>query len=422
MGLITSFDWKIKDEPIMQSSMDLDTYKITMGQLIFAHHPNVPILSGLLNRTKSVNLVDHISKEELKEQLDHARTLRFTNSELHYLRGMNEYKDRMFSEDYLQYLKSYQLPSYELSYKKRNLSLGFPGKWTKSTYWETVGLSIIAELFTRSQVRKLSQKERNAIISKGLRKLYRKIKLLKQYPGITISDFTTRRRAFREWHELVVSILKAELPGQFLGTSNLKIAMDQDLLAMGTNAHELQMVYSRLFGTSDEAIRYSPQRLNMDWWNMYGEALALHLPDTFGTDAYLRDMSFEAALRSKGFRQDSGDPIAFGEKVISFYKRYGIDPREKMIVFSDGLDVETIIKIYLHFEGRIKTTYGWGTNLGNDLGLQVLSIVIKILMANGLPTVKLPDNLSKAMGPIETQEEYKRIFDYHTTFMQECKY
>lgn len=415
-------NWKIKDEPIIHSLLDMDMYKFTMGQLIYTLHPTVPVTSGFINRTKTVNLTKHISKEELKEQLDHARSLRYLKSEFHYLRGTNEYKKNMFSEDYLNYLSTYQLPEYDLSYHKGKLKLSFSGEWTKQTYWETIALSIVTELYTRSQVKKFSQIQRDAMISTGIQRLYEKIKKLKKYPEITFSDFATRRRAFRQWHEYVVNIVRDELPDQFIGTSNVKIAMDQSLLPMGTNAHEMYMVYSRLFGNSREAIRYSVQRLGIDWWNQYDWGLSISLTDTFGSDSFFRDFSFESALRSKGFRHDSGDPIVFGEKVIAFNNKLGINPKDKMIIFSDGLDVDTIIKIYLHFRGRIKVTFGWGTNLGNDLDLFVLSLVVKVLMANGLPTVKLSDNLSKGLGPVKEQNRFKKIFDYQTKFFEACKY
>lgn len=411
-----------KDQPIIESLVDVDMYKFTMGQMIFFNYPKVPVEFGFINRTSSVNLTKHIDKSELQEHLDHARSLSYTEKEIHYLRGTNEYQERMFREDYLQHLRSYRLPDYELEYYKGDLRLNFPGYWLEASPWETLSLSIMTELYTRSQLKKMSRVERDGLYAKGISNLLEKIKKIKQYPELTFSDFATRRRACRPWHEYIVSILAEELPGQFLGTSNVKLAMEHSLLPMGTSAHELDMVYSRLFGTTDEAIRYSVQRVGMDWWDLYGWGLSIALTDTFGSDAFFRDCSFERAFRSKGFRHDSGDPIEYGEKVIAFYRKYGIDPKDKMIVFSDGLNVETMIKIFLHFHGRIKVTFGWGTNLGNDLGLIVLSLINKVLKANGLPCVKLSDNLNKGLGPKKEQARFKRIFNYKTTFSEKCVY
>ena len=351
--------WKLKDEPIIDSLTDVDMYKFTMGQLIYLKHPKVPVKSGFINRTKTVNLTKHISKEQLKEQLDHARTLRFTNSELHYLRGTNEYGDRMFQEPYLRFLKDYQLPEYDLEYYRGKLLLHFPGEWAQVSHWETIALSIVSELFSISQVKKLSQIERDAKLAIGIQRLHEKIKELKMYPDLTFSDFGTRRRAFKFWQHYVVATLQNELPKQFLGTSNVQIAMNQSLLPMGTSAHELYMVYSCLFGDSDENIRSSVQEVIKDWWELYGWGLSVHLPDTFGTKAFLEDLSLEDAARSKGMRQDSANPITFGERLLRFYKEKNIQAKDKLIVFSDSLNVKKMIQLFLHFENRIRTTNGW---------------------------------------------------------------
>jgi len=132
---------KIQDEAIIQSLLDIDFYKFTMGQLIFKKHKDVPVRFKLTNRTSSVSLSKMIPLEQLKEQLDHVRTLRFNNSELHYLRGTNEYQERMFQEDYLQFLKNMQVPQYQLEYNGDDLILELLGSWSETTYWETCQLS-----------------------------------------------------------------------------------------------------------------------------------------------------------------------------------------------------------------------------------------------------------------------------------------
>ncbi len=93
-----------------------------------------------------------------------------------------------------------------------------------------------------------------------------------------------------------------------------------------------------------------------------------------------------------------------------------------MIVFSDGLDVDAILKITSYFKGLIKCTFGWGTNLTNDLGIPALSLVVKTVRANGRPLVKLSDNLAKAIGETEEVERYKRICGYTNTAYKECRY
>jgi nicotinate phosphoribosyltransferase len=200
------------------------------------------------------------------------------------------------------------------------------------------------------------------------------------------------------------------------------MAMQYGLLPMGTMAHELFMVMAGMMAESDATIRASHNRVLQEWWAEYGSGLSTALTDTYGSDFFFRDMTAAQACVWKGLRQDSGDPIAFGEKAIAFYKRHGIDPRDKFIVFSDGLDLGTIVKLADHFAGRIRVSFGWGTNLTNDLGFEALSLVIKVIEANGRCTVKLSDNLAKATGNAPDIERFKQIFGHTVMTFEECRY
>jgi nicotinate phosphoribosyltransferase len=256
----------------------------------------------------------------------------------------------------------------------------------------------------------------------GTLRLAEKINILRARPDITFSDFGTRRRFSRSWQEYVIRVLAQEIPGQLLGTSNTAMAMQYGLLPMGTMAHELYMVMAGIMAESDATIRASHNRVLQEWWEEYGWGLSIALTDTYGSDFFFRDMTTAQARAWKGLRQDSGDPLAFGEKAIAFYERHGIDPRDKLIVFSDGLDLGTIVKLADHFAGRIGVSFGWGTNLTNDLGFEALSLVIKVVEANGRRAVKLSDNLAKATGDAPDIERFKRIFGYTVTTFEECKY
>ena len=414
--------FKIKDEPIIDSLMDVDFYKFTMGQLIHQKHADVSTRFSFKNRTKSVLLAKEIPMEELREHLDHARTLSFNNSELHYLRGTNEYQERMFREPYLEFLRGYKLPEYNLDYFKDDFILDFEGSWSKTTHWETIALSIINELYYKKQLAKMSRLERDAFYATGIKNLLEKIKILRQYPELPFSDFSTRRRSSRSWQRYVVEIIANELPTQFKGTSNTKLSMDFGSIPTGTSAHEMDMGYSGIYHDSDEAIRGSHRRFVDDWYEMYGHALSIDLPDTFGSEWYFRNTSEAEARRQRGLRQDSGDPFKFGDRAIKFWQDYGINPKEKMIIFSDGLEVEKMIALHKYFHGRVIDTYGWGTNLANDLGLMALSMIVKLMMANGHGTVKLSDNLNKGMGIPGDIEYFKRIFNYMSNFSETCKY
>lgn len=413
-----------RDEPIIQSLLDIDFYKFTMGQLVFHRYPDIDVKYSLKVRTAGVALARRIKEEDLRKELDHAMILSFNNSDLHYLRGTNEYSDRMFKEDYLEFLRKLRLPPYRLTWSDDEFSLEFSGKWREAIYWETIALAVINELYYRSQTDSLSDFKRDVVYATGEIKLAEKIKMLKENPGVTFSDFGTRRRFSREWHDNVVRALAEELPkNQFIGTSNVYLAMKHGLMPIGTSAHELFMIMAGMMAESDEGIFASVPKVLDDWWDEYGWGLSIALPDTFGIDSFLPIFGGERAHVWKGSRQDSGDPYDYGDnKIIPFYESVGVDPRGKLIVFSDGLNIEEMIKIQRHFAGKIKTTFGWGTNLTNDLGFPAISIVVKPVEACGRGLVKLSDNIAKAIGHAEDIERYKMIFGYHADFNKVCVY
>lgn len=408
---------------IIESLLDIDFYKFTMGQLIFLRHPAVPVKFAFKNRTKSVKIAEGVDMHELREHLDYARTLRFRNSELHYLRGTNEYQERMFYEDYLESLRTLVLPEYLLEDDGNGgFRLEFEGKWSEVTYWETIALSIVNQLYFSSLLKKMSRFERDMVFANGRLRLAEKIRKLREHPEISFTDFGTRRRFSRQWQQYVVQTMAEELPKQFRGTSNTMMAMLFNLLPMGTCAHEMDQGYSGIYHNSDDEIRSSHQRLLDDWWKQYGWGLSIALTDTFGTDFFFRDFTLEQARNWKGLRQDSGDPFKFGEKAIRFYESHGVDPKSKLLIFSDGLDVDTIIRIHDSFRNRINVTFGWGTDLTNDLGFKPLSLVIKVVEANSHGAVKLSDNLAKAIGQAEDIERFKRIFGYTATTYLKCRF
>jgi nicotinate phosphoribosyltransferase len=412
----------MKEMPIITSLLDLDFYKLTMGQLVFHRYPNVPVKFAFTNRTKKVRIAEFVDESDLRRELDHVRTLRFMDDELQYLRSAPGEHGRLFGGDYLQFLKNLQLPAYHLAEHEGTYKLEFPGAWAEVIYWETIALSIINELYFRALMSRLSEFEREVAYATGAIRLAEKIKILRGKPDIRFSDFGTRRRFSRAWQDYVVRTLAKELPVQCVGTSNVAMAMKHGLTPIGTFAHEMYMVMAGVMWGSDEDIRASHNKVLQDWWDEYGFGLSIALTDNYGTDFFFRDMTAEQARQWKGLRQDSGDPFDFGEKAVAFYQRHGIDPRQKTIVFSDGLDVETIVQLADYFAGRIQVAFGWGTNLTNDLGFDALSLIIKAIESCGHGVVKLSDNLAKALGAPEDVERFKRIFNYTLTTFQQVRY
>ncbi len=412
------------DKPIVQHRTDTDFYKFSMGQFIWKYFPNTQVTFGFNNRTTSIGLADAIDEGELRENLTETKKLMVTRRELHYLDGMYIYDKKMFCKEYIDFLRTSALPEFNLERFNDQYILEFSGDWVESSQWETLALSIMSELYFRSCLKGMTRLEMESILAQGKVRLADKIELVKTRPRLTFTDFGTRRRSSYENQDYVVDVLTDELfeSGQFLGTSNVWLASKYSIPAKGTSAHELPMVVTALADT-EEDMRSAQFKITSLWWEMYGKGLSIFLPDTFGTRWFLEHAPSELATQWKGSRQDSMDPYQYGEQKIQFYMKHKVDPMEKLMLPSDGLDVRTMIKLHDHFQNRIQTSFGWGTNLDNDFPrCKPLSMVIKPKLANGRNVVKLSDNIAKATGNKEEVERYKNVFEYDTSYYQECRY
>ncbi len=406
--------WKI--DPIVRSVIDTDFYKLLMAQTIFRRHRDVKVTFGIKNRTKSVRLADYIDLGELKEQLDHVRSLSLSRGESTWLRGNTFYgKRQMFSPDFLSWLEAFRFPEYEIERIDGQYELTFHGPWIETTMWEIPSLAILNELRSRGVTRGMGKFELQVMYAQAMTRVWEKIQRLKALPGLSISDFGTRRRHGFLWQEWCVPAMSEGLGAAFLGTSNCLIALRREVEAIGTNAHELPMVYTALSGTEDEALA-APYEVLADWQEDYQGNLLVILPDTYGTTRFLAEAPAWVAGWT-GIRVDSKDPFEGGEEAIDFWISRGEDPTTKLVIFSDGLDIDAIERLHRHFFGRIRIGYGWGTLLTNDFRglapggkLDPISIVCKVISADGHPTVKLSDNPTKAMGPRGEVERYRRLF------------
>ncbi|MCJ8517886.1 nicotinate phosphoribosyltransferase [Pseudorhizobium tarimense] len=408
--------WKL--DPIIRSLIDTDFYKLLMLQMIWKLYPTVDATFSLINRTTTVRLADEIDEHELREQLNHARSLHLTKKEMIWLAGNTFYgRKQIFEPEFLNWLATYQLPEYELSRRDGQYELHFHGRWMETTMWEIPALAIINELRSRAAMRHMGQFTLDVLYARAKAKMWEKVERLRTLQGLRVSDFGTRRRHSFLWQRWCVEALKEGIGPAFTGTSNVLLAMDSDLEAVGTNAHELPMVVAALANNDDE-LRAAPYKVLKDWNTLYGGNLLIVLPDAFGTSAFLHDAP-EWVADWTGFRPDSAPPIEGGEKIIDWWRKMGRDPRGKLLIFSDGLDVDAIIDTYRHFEGRVRMSFGWGTNLTNDFAgcapqhvesLKPISLVCKVSEANGRPAVKLSDNPRKATGEPEEVERYLRFF------------
>ncbi|MEO1102458.1 MAG: nicotinate phosphoribosyltransferase [Pseudomonadota bacterium] len=406
--------WKI--DPIVRSLVDTDFYKLLMCQSILRNKPATTVTFSLINRTARLRLADLIDEGELREQLDHIRSLSLSRGESTWLRGNMFYgKRQMFRADFMEWFEDLRLPPYTLEKRDGQYELTFEGAWPEVMLWEIPALTVLMELRSRAVLDTMGKFEMEVLYARAMTKLWEKIERLRRLDGLAMADFGTRRRHSFLWQDWCVQAMIEGLGPAFVGTSNCLIAMRREVEAIGTNAHELPMVYAALADT-DEALAAAPYRVLEEWQEEHEGNLLIILPDTFGTEQFLaRAPDWLAAWT--GVRIDSGDPVAGAEAAIRWWLARGEDPRQKRIIFSDGLDVETIEMLHARFAHRARVSYGWGTLLTNDFrglakgnALAPFSLVCKAVAAGGRPTVKLSDNPLKATGPDAEIARYRHIF------------
>ncbi len=406
--------WKI--DPIVRSLIDTDFYKLLMCQSVFRNKPDTQVTFSLINRTKSIPLADLIDEGELREQLDHVRSLSLARGESTWMRGNTFYgKRQMFRPDFMEWFEALRLPPYHLERVGDQYELTFEGNWPEVMLWEIPALAVLMELRSRAVLRGMGRFELQVLYARAMTKLWEKIQRLRGLDGLRVADFGTRRRHSFLWQDWCVQAMLEGLGPSFIGTSNCLIAMRRDIEAIGTNAHELPMVYAALADTDAELAK-APYDVLADWHEEHSGNLRIILPDTYGTRNFLRNAPDWLAGWT-GMRIDSGDPATGAEIAIAWWKERGEDPTKKLVIFSDGLDVGKIEELHRQFQGRVNVSFGWGTLLTNDFRgltpddrLAPFSLVCKATEANGRPCVKISDNPNKATGPKAEIERYKRVF------------
>jgi nicotinate phosphoribosyltransferase len=406
--------WRI--DPIVRSLLDTDFYKLLMLQTVFRRHADVQVEFSLINRSAHVPLARLVDEEELRAQLDHIRGLRLTRGESTWLRGNTFYGRRyMFGPEFMAWLEEFRLPEYELERRGDQYQLTFRGPWPEAMMWEIPALAVLMELRSRAVLANMGRFELQVLYARAMTKLWEKVERLRKIDGLRLADFGTRRRHSFLWQDWAVQAMLEGLEGKFTGTSNCLIAMRREVEAIGTNAHELPMVYSAL-ANSDAELAKAPYQVLADWHEEHEGNLRIILPDTYGSEGFLRNAP-DWLSKWTGIRIDSGDPAVGAELAIRWWTERGEDPRQKLVIFSDGLDADKIEELHRMFAGRTRVSFGWGTLLTNDFrglvpddALAPFSLVCKAQSANGRPTVKLSDNPHKAMGPPDEIERYKRVF------------
>jgi nicotinate phosphoribosyltransferase len=393
-------------EPLVKSLLENDLYKFPMWQAMLHKRAEATAEYDFVCRS----IPDYPLSElldDVRNELDHLCSLQFADDELDYLASL-----RYLKPDFIDFLSLFRFkPKFiKVFAEGDNLRIQAAGPHVHVMNFEIFCLYIVSELYFR-------RFDQAALLAEGRQRLNQKLDKLKAFnaePAKThpfeIFDFGLRRRAFGNWQEEVVKTFQSEVPGLFKGTSNVYLAKKYGLTPIGTMAHE----YLQSYQAHVVRLREFQRTALEDWAQEFRGDLGVALTDTIGMDAFLRDFDLYFAKLFDGLRHDSGDPFVWGEKAIAHYQKLHIDPHNKRLVFSDGLDVPKAIDLYRHFSDRIQLGFGIGTNLTNDLGQKPLNIVMKLVRCNGDPVAKLSDAPGKTLCNDQTFIAYLRqIFNHY---------
>ncbi len=372
---------------IIDSLLDTDLYKFTMMQVVLHQFPGAQVEYRFKCRTPGVDLTPDV--ESIRREVADLCTLRLTEGELDYLRGL-----RFVKSDFVDFLALFQLNTKyiriePIADRPGEIDVGIRGPWLHTILFEIPVLAIINEVYFRRTVPAPD-------FAEGRRRLRTKIALVRDdatLSEVRIADYGTRRRFSRSWHDEVLRTLKSDLRENLAGTSNVMYARAHGLIPLGTMAHE----YLQACQALGPRLRDSQTFGFETWAREYRGDLGIALSDVYGMDAFLRDFDMYFCKLFDGARHDSGDPIQWGERLIAHYQHNRVDPRTKTLVFSDGLSFGRVIELYRRFRGRARLAFGVGTHLTNDLGYTPLQIVIKMVRCNGQPVAKLTDSPEKNM-------------------------
>jgi len=384
----------MKCDPIVVSLLDTDLYKFNMDQVIFHKHTDLSGEYYFRCRNKGVVFTREMY-EEINAQIDHLCSLSFRKEELDYLRSI-----RFIRSDYVEFLRLWHpIRDYVKTSLSDDgeLSVVVRGPLFSAMQFEIFLLEIINEVYFRL---KYDYAELKKSAEARLEEKIRDFRSGKY--TFPFAEFGCRRRLSREWQDVVVRRL-AEETGCCVGTSDVYLAMKHNLTPIGTYAHEFVQMYQ---GIDSIPLAYTNHYALEDWYDEYRGDNGTALTDTITTDLFLLDFNRAMVNNFTGVRHDSGDPVEWGEKMIAHYQKYGVDPRSKLLLFSDGLDFDRAQSLYEHFKDRARVSFGIGTFCSNDTFAEPLNIVIKLQTVNGRAVAKLSDAPGKAMCRDEQYLEY----------------
>lgn len=388
---------------IIKSLLDTDLYKFTMQQTVLHQFPQANEVEFHFKcRTPDVNLAQYI--DQIRDEISHLCSLRFTREELDYLRSL-----RYLKSDYCDFLNLYHMQEQYIEVVDiggGEIDAIIKGPWLQTIMFEVPVLAIINQVYFRNTN---PPETHDKLAKEGNARLDKKIDLINSQAKETFkfSDFGTRRRFSAEWQRGVVNELKKRAAPYFTGTSNVLLAKDFNLVPIGTMAHEYLQAAQALGPRLRDSQKFALEK----WVQEYRGDLGIALTDVIGIDAFLRDFDLYFCKLFDGVRHDSGDPFEWAEKVLTHYEKMKINPKEKSLVFSDGLDVQKALDLDKAFSGRAKVFAGIGTNLTNDIGPKPINIVLKMTSCMGAPVAKLSDSPGKSMCKDAQYLDYlKQVF------------
>lgn len=368
---------------IIESLLDTDLYKFTMMQAVLHRFPSAEVEYQFRCRTRGVAL--GVSAEQVREEIAGLCRLRFRPRELEYLRSL-----RYLKKDFVEILRIFQLQEDHVLVTEHQgeLEIVIRGPWLHTILFEVPVLAIVSELHAESRGDAMAMET-------GAQRLEEKIRAVRELgePGFGFAEFGTRRRFSRAWQRHVVQGLAAALPQNLTGTSNVLWAMELGLVPIGTMGHEFLQACQALGPRLVDSQRYALEA----WAQEYRGDLGIALTDVIGLEAFLRDFDLYFCKLFDGVRHDSGDPIVWGERILDHYRRMRVDPLAKTLVFTDGLDLASAIRLYRHFRERTRVAFGIGTHLTNDMGFAPADMIIKMTNCNGQAVAKISDDPGKIL-------------------------
>lgn len=396
-------------EPVIRSLEENDAYKDSIRQVFLHKNPSAQAEYEFVCRNTPAYPLAEL-KADVDRELDHLCTLTYTQEALDYKRSL-----RYMKSDYVDFLSlfRYQRHFIDVSTDGGRLGVKARGPLVHIKGFEIHVLNIVSELYFR-------RFDQAKLLAEGRKRLQEKIELVKKFRDeIALNplkhpyeffDFGLRRRFSAAWHEEVVTTLARELPDFFKGTSNVYLARKLGLVPIGTMAHE----YLQAYQAFDVRLRDFQKAALEDWVQEYRGDLGIALTDVIGMDAFLADFDLYFAKLFDGQRHDSGDPYRWGEKSLAHYEKLRIDANTKRLVWSDSLDFPKSFGLYRAFGDRTMPGFGIGTHLSNDMGVEPLNLVMKMVSCNGQSVAKLSDSKGKTLCKDETFLAYLRqVFNHN---------